>query len=48
LGTTTGTPVLALMIGAMGPLGVVAFALPLCLLGIAVHMVQARRRARLG
>ena len=46
LGTTTGTPVLALMIGALGPAGVVAFALPLCLLGIAVHLLQGWRRAR--
>ena len=46
LGTTTGTPVLALMIGAMGPAGVVAFALPLCLLGIVVHLVQGWRRAQ--
>ena len=46
LGTTTGTPVLALMIGAMGPAGVVAFALPLCLLGIAVHLLQGWRRAQ--
>ena len=46
VGTTTGTPLLALMIGAMGPPGLVAFCLPLCLAGIAVHAVQARRRAR--
>jgi len=46
VGTTTGTPILALMIGAMGPSGLVAFCLPLCLAGIALHAVQARRRAR--
>lgn len=46
VGTTTGTPVLALMIGAMGPSGLVAFCLPLCLAGIVVHAAQARRRAR--
>lgn len=46
VGTTTGTPLLALMIGAMGPPGLVAFCLPLCLAGIAVHAVQAHRRAR--
>lgn len=44
VGTTSGTPILALMIAAMGPSGVVAFALPLCLAGIAIHAVQARRR----
>ena len=46
LGTTTGTPLLALMLGAMGPSGLIAFCLPLCLAGIAAHVVQARRRAR--
>ena len=45
LGTTTGTPVLAYLIAAMGPAGVLAFALPLCLLGIALHLWLARRRA---
>ena len=44
VGTTTGTPVLAYVIAQMGPFGVVAFALPLCLLGIAVHAWLARRR----
>lgn len=44
VGTTTGTPVLAYVIAQMGPLGMVAFALPLCLLGIAVHAWLARRR----
>lgn len=44
LGTTTGTPVLAYLIAAMGPPGVLAFALPLCLLGIALHGWLARRR----
>lgn len=45
LGTLTGTPVLAYLIAVMGPLGVLAFALPLCLLGIALHLWLARRRA---
>jgi MFS family permease len=45
VGTTTGTPVLALMIGAMGPAGLIAFCLPLCLAGIVAHALQARRRA---
>lgn len=46
VGTTTGTPVLALMVGAMGPMGLIAFCLPLCLAGITAHALQARRRAR--
>jgi MFS transporter, DHA1 family, inner membrane transport protein len=44
LGTTTGTPLLALMISAFGPTGVIWFAAPLCAAGIAVHAFQARRR----
>ncbi len=48
VGTTTGTPLLAMMIGGLGPLGVVVFCLPLCLAGILSHAVQARRRARQG
>lgn len=44
VGTTTGTPLLAVMIGAMGPMGVILFALPLCAAGIALHELQARRR----
>ena len=46
LGTTTGTPVLAAVIAAFGPAGVVGFAMPLCLGGILVHSLQARRRRR--
>lgn len=44
LGTTTGTPLLAWLISQTGPAGVAAFALPLCVAGIAVHALQARRR----
>lgn len=44
VGTTTGTPILALLIAGMGPLGVVAFSLPLCAAGIILHWIQARRR----
>ncbi|NBE08469.1 MFS transporter [Paragemmobacter ruber] len=44
VGTTLGTPMLALLIAAMGPMGAVAFAAPLCLAGIAAHAVQSRRR----
>lgn len=46
LGTTLGTPLLALLLSALGPAAVAGFALPLCLAGIAVHLWQARRRAR--
>ncbi|MEY4983126.1 MAG: hypothetical protein RIR62_1392 [Pseudomonadota bacterium] len=45
LGTTTGTPVLAFLIARMGEGGVLAFALPLCMAGIAMHLWLARRRA---
>jgi predicted MFS family arabinose efflux permease len=45
LGTTTGTPLLALLIAGFGPAGVVGFAAPLCLAGILIHALQARRRA---
>jgi hypothetical protein len=46
LGTTTGTPILAVLIAAFGPAGVVGFAVPLCLGGILVNGLQARRRRR--
>jgi predicted MFS family arabinose efflux permease len=45
LGTTSGTPLLALLVAGFGPAGVVGFALPLCLGGILIHAFQARRRA---
>ncbi len=45
VGTTTGTPLLALILSAMGPVGIVAFTLPLCLCGIIVHGWLTRRRA---
>lgn len=48
LGTTTGTPLLAAMIGVLGPAAFVAFALPLCAAGIAMHRIQAQRRRRAG
>jgi DHA1 family inner membrane transport protein len=44
VGTTTGTPLLAVMITHLGPLGIVAFALPLCAAGFVIHTLQARRR----
>jgi MFS transporter, DHA1 family, inner membrane transport protein len=44
LGTTIGTPLLALMISASGPAGVIGFAALLCVAGIVVHAWQARRR----
>jgi nitrate/nitrite transporter NarK len=46
LGTTTGTPVLAVLLAAAGPPGLAIAAILLCGLGIAVHALQARRRAR--
>lgn len=48
LGTTTGTPLLAWLITQIGPVGVAAFALPLCLAGIAIHALQSRRRSASG
>jgi len=46
LGTTAGTPMLAALIAGFGVAGVVGFALPLCLGGIILHSLQARRRRR--
>jgi MFS transporter, DHA1 family, inner membrane transport protein len=46
LGTTTGTPVLAALLAASGASGLVIAATALCALGIALHGLQARRRAR--
>ncbi len=46
LGTTTGTPLLAALVLAYGISGVVVFALPLCIMGIAVHGWLATRRAK--
>lgn len=48
VGTTSGTPILAVLIASLGPAGVILFALPLCAAGIAIHQVQARRRAHQG
>jgi hypothetical protein len=45
LGTTTGTPVLAALLAASGAPGLALAATGLCMLGIGVHSVQARRRA---
>jgi MFS transporter, DHA1 family, inner membrane transport protein len=45
LGTVTGTPLLAAMLAAQGPGAIVAFALPLCLCGIAMHVWLAARRS---
>lgn len=44
LGTTTGTPVLAYVLTRQGPWGLALVAVCACLLGIALHAVQARRR----
>lgn len=46
VGTTCGTPVLALFIAGAGLDGVVLFALPLCLGGFLAHEWLKRRRAR--
>jgi DHA1 family inner membrane transport protein len=45
LGTTTGTPVLAALLAATGPPALAIAAIILCGVGIAVHRLQARRRA---
>jgi MFS transporter, DHA1 family, inner membrane transport protein len=46
LGTVTGTPLLAWGLGqAEAPWVVLAFCLPVCVLGIVVHAWNARRRA---
>jgi MFS transporter, DHA1 family, inner membrane transport protein len=45
LGTTTGTPLLTLLIGQFGAAGFAAFLIGFSALGIAIHAVQARRRA---
>lgn len=44
LGTTTGTPVLAWLIGALGIGGVLLFVTPLCLGGVVMHQWLAVRR----
>ena len=45
LGTTSGTPILAAMIAGWGINGVLAFTIPLCLAGIAIHgWLSLRRR----
>lgn len=44
LGTTTGTPLLALILAHSGVRGLAGFVIPFCLLGILVHWVQKRRR----
>ena len=47
LGTTTGTPVLAALLAASGPTGLSIAAVVLCLIGIGLHSLQARRRKML-
>lgn len=44
LGTTTGTPVLAWLIGALGIGGVLLFVAPLCVGGVVMHQWLAGRR----
>jgi MFS transporter, DHA1 family, inner membrane transport protein len=45
LGTTTGTPVLAALLAGTGAAGLALSAIALCLIGIALHQLQARRRS---
>lgn len=45
LGTTTGTPLLAFLLVEAGLTGLALFILGFSALGIAIHVVQARRRA---
>lgn len=45
LGTTTGTPVLALVLAKGGAGALAAVALAACALGVGLHALQARRRA---
>ena len=44
LGTTTGTPLLAWIMAKSGVIGLAAFVIPFCILGIALHAVQKWRR----
>ncbi len=44
LGTTTGTPLLALILGRVGATGLAVFLILFFALGIAIHSIQARRR----
>jgi MFS transporter, DHA1 family, inner membrane transport protein len=45
LGVTAGTPVMAALVAGLGPWGIAAMGLPFCVAGIALHALQARRRA---
>ncbi|MCX7888982.1 MAG: MFS transporter [Rhodobacteraceae bacterium] len=47
LGTTTGTPLLAVVLSAAGAPGLAAAAVLACLCGVALHALQARRRQAL-
>lgn len=46
LGTTTGTPLLALILSHAGVNGLTLFVAGFCALGLAIHALQARRRKR--
>lgn len=48
LGTATGTPILTALIVGMGATGVLVFALPLSLAGLAMHQWMAARRRATG
>lgn len=46
VGTTAGTPVMAALMAGLGPAwGIAGMVLPFCVAGIALHAMQARRRA---
>jgi MFS transporter, DHA1 family, inner membrane transport protein len=47
LGTVTGTPLLAFLLSRGDAGAMLAFILPFCLAGIAIHALQSRRRARI-
>lgn len=46
VGVTAGTPIMAALVTALGPAwGILGMVLPFCAAGIALHALQARRRA---
>jgi MFS transporter, DHA1 family, inner membrane transport protein len=47
LGTVTGTPLLAWLMARGDAGAMLAFILPFCLAGIAIHALQSHRRARI-
>ncbi|MFD1809091.1 hypothetical protein ACFSHQ_16340 [Gemmobacter lanyuensis] len=47
LGTTTGTPLLALILADQGEAGLVGFVIGFALLGIVLHLWQGWRRGQM-